>query len=69
MLAREDIGFLEHDRQGLERHRSIMIEKGFAYTEKLLLHRSPANAMKKFAGRFDTEPDEIEIFLHFLDVS
>src|SRR5882724_9774778 len=63
-----DVGFLEVEGEGFERHGEIVAEVGFAKAEEFRLGGDAADVVEELAGGFDAEADVVQIFFHFLNV-
>lgn len=68
MFSGHDVGFLEIEGEGFERHGEVVAEVEFAKAEKFGFGGDAADVMEELPGGFDAEADVIQIFFHFLNV-
>ena len=66
LVARHQIGRLEFEREGLQRHRVIVVEEGFADAKEFTLGGDAPYLVEELAGRFDAHSDVVQVLLHFL---
>ena len=60
--------WLQRDREGLERHRLVVIEELAAEREEIGASGGAADSVKELTGRFNAEADEVHILLHVVDL-
>ena len=66
--AGHHVGWVQRDREGLERHRFVVIEELAAKCEEIGAGRDASDLVEEFAGRFHAEANEVHILLHIINL-